>query len=147
MVRRVLIFLICPIVLSFGLAHWAQAAGMRTAGIHWLVSVFYYLVFALPGLVLVVRLGRGKRRDFVEAAGALGAMAIGILMWATLGYGALFNVIEADGPRRYTIMEAALFGLRDAAFDVTLAGLALAVSIIGVRLIEAGIRAVQANAV
>ncbi|WP_242076520.1 hypothetical protein [Brevundimonas diminuta] len=147
MVRRVLIFLICPLVLGFGLAQWAQAAGIRTAGIHWLASVFYYLIFALPGLVLVVRLGRGKRRDFVEAAGALGAMATGILVWATLGYGAFFNVVEADGPRRYTIMEAALFGLRDAAFNVTLAGLALAASLIGVRLIEAGIRAVQVKAV
>lgn len=147
MVRRVLIFVVCPISLSFGLALLAQAAGVRTAGIHWLSSVIYYVVFALPGLVLVVRLRSSKRRDMVEAAGALSAMAVGIFVWSTLGYGASFYVVEADGPRRYTALEAALFGLRDAALDVTLAASVLAISIIGARLVEVTLCAVRARSV
>ena len=143
MVRRVLLFIICPITLSFGLALLAQAAGVRTAGVHWLASVIYYIVFALPGLFLVVSLGRTKRRDLVEAAAALSAMAVGIFVWSTLGYGASFYVVEADGPRRYTVWEAALFALRDAALDVTLAASVLALSLMGARLLEAMTRAVR----
>ncbi|RYE58687.1 MAG: hypothetical protein EOP20_05740 [Hyphomicrobiales bacterium] len=80
-----MIFILCPLALSYGLALWAQAAGLRTAGIHWLASVFYYLIFALPGLMFVVSSGRGQRRDFVEAAGALSCLAVGVFVWSTLG--------------------------------------------------------------
>lgn len=138
--RRLILFVVCPVLLSYGLAMAAQSAGIRTAGLIWLAALFYYVIFGLPGLLIVVRLGRGKRRDWVEMAGLLASMSVGIFGWATLSYGGSFFVVEADGPRRYTVFEAALFGLRDAAVDTLLAATVVGTVILTAKLLETTLR-------
>lgn len=136
MVRRLVLFVLIPLPLSYCLALLAISLGVRTAGLHWLTTVAYFLFFGLPGLAVVTTLGRGQRRDFVEMAGLLFAMAVGAAFWASLGYGRWFYVAEIDGPRRYTFAEAATRGLRDAAFDTALVALVLGFVLLSARLLE-----------
>ena len=136
MIRRLLLFVLLPLVLSYGLALLAISLGVRTAGLHWLTTVANFLFFGLPGLVVVTTLGRGQRRDFVEMAGLLFAMGVGAAVWASLSYGRWFYTVEPDGPRRYTFVEAAAFGLRDAALDTALAALVLGSVLVSARLLR-----------
>lgn len=137
MIRRLLLFVLFPVALSYGLALFAISLGVRTAGLHWLTTVAYFLFFfGLPGLAVVTTLGRGQRRDFVEMAGLLFAMGVGAAVWASLSYGRWFYKVEPDGPRRYTFVEAVALGLRDAALDAALAGLVLGTVLVTARLLQ-----------
>lgn len=100
MIRRLILFVLIPLALSYCAAWLASSLGVRTVGLHWLNTVLHYLFFGLPGLAVVATLGRGKRRDFVEMAGLLAAMGVGAAFWAGLSYGRWFYVVETDGPRR-----------------------------------------------
>jgi hypothetical protein len=137
MIRRLILFVLIPLALSYCLAQLAISLGVRTAGLHWLTTVAYFLFFGLPGLAVVTTLGRGQRRDFVEMAGLLCAMGVGAAFWAGLSYGRWFYVVESDGPRRYTFVEAAALGLRDAALDTGLAAVVLGLVLVSARLLQA----------
>ena len=143
--RRLILFVLCPVLLSYGLAMAVQSAGIRTAGLIWLAALFYYVIFGLPGLVIVTNLGRGRRRDWVEMAGLLASMAVGVLAWSTLSYSTSVFVVEAGGPRRYTIFEAALFGFRDAAIDTLLAGVVVATVVLIAKFAETAFRRTPAS--
>lgn len=137
MIRRLTLFVLIPLAVSYCLAHLAISLGVRTAALHWLNTVAYFLVFGLPGLAVVTTLGRGRRRDFVEMAGLLCAMGVGATLWAALSYGQWFYVVQSDGPRRYSFVEAVALGLRDAALDTGLAAVVLGLVLVSARLLQA----------
>lgn len=136
MIRRLILFVLLPLALSYCFALLADSLGVRTAGLHWLTTAACYVFFGLPGLAVVATLGRGQRRDFVEMAGLLVAMGVGIAFWAGMSFGRWFFVVENDGPRRYTFLEAAALGLRVAAFHTVLAALVLGTALVSVKLLQ-----------
>ena len=114
MIRRLTLFVILPIALGYGLAILAISLGVRTAGLHWLNAVPYYLLFGLPGLAVATARGRGHRRDFVEMAWLLFAMLVGYALVEGLGSGRWFY----------------------AAIDTVLAGLVLGSILVSARLLQ-----------
>lgn len=140
MIRRLILFVLIPLALSYCAAWLASSLGVRTAGLHWLNTVLLYLFFGLPGLAVVAMLGRGQRRDFVEMAGLLCAMAVGGAFWAAQSYGRWGYLVVTDGPRHYTFVEAAVLGLRDTALVTSLAAVVLGLVLVGARLLHPGPR-------
>lgn len=128
--RRLLIFVICPIGLSYLIALTAQAAGMRLAGMLWFGMAFTYLAFGLPGLLAAVWLGREQRRDWLEFKAALTTMAIGCFVFASINYGTWFFTSDEEGIRRYSFVEASALALRDSIFNVSLAAVVVAVCVL-----------------
>jgi len=128
--RRLLIFVISPIGLSYLMALTAQAAGLRLAGILWLGIAFNYLVFGLPGLLAAVWLGREKMRDWLEFKAAFTTMAIGCFVFASINYGTRFFTSDEEGMRRYSFVEASALGLRDSILNVSLAAVIVAACVL-----------------
>jgi len=131
MIRRLILFVLCPLVLSYGVALLAVTLGFSTAGLHWLALVFYYLLFGLPGLAVATSLEHRKRRDLVELIGLVTGIGVGVFVWVTLGY-----VLQTSVDHDYAFSEAAMIGLLDAALNAGMAGLTVGLVLIGDTLLK-----------